>query len=52
MLNDDNYYRNTNQNYNDILLHISQNAHHQNAQKQMQEKVMTKWESPTLLMEM
>ena len=35
-----------------LLVHISQNAHHQNAQKQMQERVMRKWKSPILLTEM
>ena len=34
MLNITNYQRNANQNYNEVLLHISQNGHHQKIYKQ------------------
>ena len=34
MLNITNYYRNTNQNYNEVPPHTSQNGHHQNVCKQ------------------
>ena len=33
MFNITNYQRNANQNYNEILLHISQNGHHQKIHK-------------------
>ena len=48
-----NYWRNTNQNYNEVSPHTSQNGHHQNVYKQkMLERMWRKENLRTLLVGM